>query len=79
MDKSVKVNFHAASLVYIQGNVTMFRYDKEEKKYVKVKCDVFFGSCVYDDVCALLALITQCPDPLTKIGIDCHCPIRKVC
>ena len=57
----------------------MFRYDKEEKKYVKVKCDVFFGSCVYDDVCALLALITECPDPLTKIGIDCHCPIRKVC
>ena len=56
----------------------MFLYSKLLKKYVKLPCVANFGSCVYDDVCALLGQISQCPDPLKKIGLDCHCPIKTV-
>ena len=61
----------------VQGNLTILRYSREEKRYIKLPCIGSFGSCVYQDICSLLSQISSCPEELEKIGLNCHCPIKQ--
>ena len=45
---------------------------------MKVPCIAMIGSCVYEDVCELMSLITTCPPQLVAIGFTCSCPIEQV-
>jgi len=45
--------------------------------HIEIPCIDNIGSCHYDDVCALMAQIPQCPDPLTQHKIPCKCPFKK--
>ncbi|XP_067868865.1 ganglioside GM2 activator-like [Heterodontus francisci] len=48
--------------------------------WVKIPCVEEIGSCVYDNVCALLDEVIppgqNCPEPLYTYGLPCHCPFK---
>ena len=46
--------------------------------WVKVPCIGEIGSCTYDDLCSILSMIPECPDPFTSNGVPCQCPFKKV-
>ena len=44
---------------------------------------IYVGSCVYDDLCEMVAKLlpesfnpTACPPELAQYGIDCRCPFN---
>ncbi|CAG5129237.1 unnamed protein product [Candidula unifasciata] len=45
--------------------------------WVKIPCIQNLGSCTYEDLCELLAQITECPAPLVSAGIPCACPYKQ--
>lgn len=47
-------------------------------KYIKLPCVDQFGSCTYEDLCTILAKITDCPKFIVDLGSNCHCPLKKV-
>jgi len=54
-------------------------YRKTFGVYIEIPCIDGFGSCTYDDLCAMLAPVqSQCPNPVLKIGINCACPFKAV-
>lgn len=48
--------------------------------WLKIPCVDELGSCVYDDLCAILDSLVPpgqpCPQPLQSYGIPCHCPFK---
>ena len=54
-------------------------FDPKTGFWHPVVCIEGFGSCNYTNVCELLSLVTQCPDPLIAAGIPCECPFMQVC
>ena len=54
-------------------------FDPKTGSWHSVVCFEGFGSCNYTNVCELLSLVTQCPDPLIAAGIPCECPFMQVC
>ncbi|NWI09275.1 SAP3 protein, partial [Crypturellus soui] len=48
--------------------------------WIQLPCIDQMGSCIYDDVCAMLDDVippgTPCPEPLLTYGIPCHCPFK---
>merc|ERR1711917_1884 len=44
---------------------------------IKIPCIGNIGSCHYDDLCALMSTIQQCPDPFVAAGVPCYCPLKK--
>ncbi|XP_058500502.1 ganglioside GM2 activator-like [Solea solea] len=48
--------------------------------WVKIPCVEEFGSCHYQDACAILSQLIppgqDCPEPLHTYGLPCHCPFK---
>ncbi|KAL3879112.1 hypothetical protein ACJMK2_031425 [Sinanodonta woodiana] len=51
-------------------------YKKLENQWVKIPCLGFLGSCHYDDLCELLDMISDCPEPIVSSGLSCYCPFK---
>ncbi|XP_051506588.1 ganglioside GM2 activator-like [Myxocyprinus asiaticus] len=48
--------------------------------WVKIPCKDDLGSCDYPNICKLLDQLfppRQCPDPLQKYCLPCHCPFKE--
>ena len=50
---------------------------KKEIFWITVPCIDNIGSCTYDNLCEMFAII-NCPAPFKKYGIPCQCPVAKV-
>ena len=77
LNVAASLDLKADMVAPVKGNLTILRYSRVFKKFMILPCIANFGSCIYDDVCSLLGQITACPDPLKKIGLTCHCPIKQ--
>ncbi|XP_051892952.1 ganglioside GM2 activator-like [Pristis pectinata] len=60
--------------------VNLSLYKEEAGIWLKIPCVADIGSCVYNDVCALLNMLIppgqSCPEPLFTYGLPCHCPFK---
>ncbi|CAL1535895.1 unnamed protein product [Lymnaea stagnalis] len=59
----------------IKGQLLLAK--KVGDSWLKIPCVGIIGSCTYDDVCALLALISECPPQFVTAGVPCQCPFQK--
>jgi hypothetical protein len=64
----------SVTLSFVQVVVEM---KKKEGIWIKIPCIDNCGSCTFDDFCQVMAPV-KCPDPVTKAGISCHCPLTQV-
>jgi len=61
----------------LRAHVYLGKKIADGQPWEKLPCKNQIGSCIYPDLCKLLAGIDKCPEPFLAAGIPCKCPFHK--